>query len=81
MMFCVALVIVLTLFLCLVKFDPIDDHLLINEQSLHISAKISTKFTKNISIDIRKLKEEFFEREVYKYLTFKDVDIEDVQNS
>lgn len=71
----------LVLFLCLVNFDPIDDELLIHEQSLHVSAKISTKFSKNISIDIKKLKEEFLEREVHQYLQFKDVNNSDTQNS
>ena len=65
-MIIISLALVVLIFLVYnVKFDPADDELLINEQSLNLSAKMSKKF-RDI-VDINKLREEFFMKEVPGY--------------
>ena len=53
------------IFLWQVEIDPIDNDLLINEQSQYLTSSYSSKFRKIIKLD--KFKEEFLLKEVNDY--------------
>lgn len=62
---CILVIPVLIWYWLYIKIDPIDHNLLINEQALHLTSKLSKKFRNIISLD--KFKKEYIDSQIEKY--------------